>query len=70
MLAHCALVLHSAFHTYISTELGETFIKDRLILIIFSAEGESSNNTGASETQPSGEFCGDSKISVIYNATL
>lgn len=30
-------------------------------VFIFSAEGESSNHAGASETQPSGEFCGDSK---------
>lgn len=39
-------------------------------LFIFPAEGESSNHAGASETQPSGEFCGDSKILFICNATL
>lgn len=39
-------------------------------LFIFLAEGESSNHPGVSETQPSGEFCGDSKISFLYNVTI
>lgn len=35
-------------------------------LLIFSAEGESSNHAGASETQPGGEFCGDSKLFFFF----
>lgn len=72
MLAHFPLVFTLCISYLLSTELGETFLKDRLILfffIIFSAEGESSNLAGACETQPSGEFCGDSKIPFIQNAT-
>lgn len=66
MLAHFALVFTLSISYLLSTELGETFLKGQVnSLFIFSAEGESSSHAGVSETQPSGEFCGDSKISFI-----
>lgn len=70
MLAHFSLDSTLRISYLLSTESGETFLKNRLILFFFSAEGETSNHAGASESQPSGEFCGDSKITFTYNSNL
>lgn len=71
LLAHIAIVftlnISCTFH-WIGWRISVGWVNS---LLIFSAEGESSNHAGASETQPSGEFCGDSKLFFFtYNATL
>lgn len=62
LLAHIAIVftlnISCTFH-WIGWRISVGWVNS---LLIFSAEGESSNHAGASETQPSGEFCGDSKL--------
>lgn len=39
----------------------EGYVNAHLTSVILSTESETSNNTGVSETQPSGDFYGDSK---------
>lgn len=71
------MLAYFQYHIYTSLDLIAALIKGQALkvmlmhrasLVIFSTEGETSSNPGVSETQPPGDFCGDSKDCLLINA--